>query len=182
MTIPVQSDSIQFIIREWPMKPWRIHSDNGQEFLNGHLKRFCTEAQIEFTRSRPYRKNDNAHAEQKNGFLVRKIVGYERYDTPEQVEWLNEIYALHDTYSNFCLPMRKLIHKERNGAGIKKIFDKARSPATRLIELGVLTVQALEQLKAIRSSVDPLSLHQKLELLLAQPVTPSSRNLQEVAV
>ena len=170
------------VISEWPMKPWCIHSDNGQEFLNSHLRRFCSAAQIKFTRSRPYRKNDNAHVEQKNGFLVRQVVGYERYDTLEQVEWLNTIYALHDPYSNFCLPMRKLVHKERSGARVKKTFDAARSPVVRLIESGILADMEVKQLKITRSSVDPLSLHRELESLLAQPVLPVYTNLQEEAI
>ena len=123
--------------REWPMQPWGIHSDNGQEFLNAHLKTFCASNQFRFSRSRPYRKNDNAHVEQKNGFLVRQLVGYERYDRPEQVEWLNSIYALHDRYFNFCLPTCKLIGKERHGARVKKTFDTAKTPVARLIESGV---------------------------------------------
>ncbi|HOJ84082.1 MAG TPA: hypothetical protein PKY23_05160 [Bacillota bacterium] len=66
------------ILREWPFWPWGLHTDNGSEFLNHHLVRFCPRNGLEFTRSRPYRKNDNAHVEQKNRQFVREIVGYER--------------------------------------------------------------------------------------------------------
>src|SRR5690606_4990233 len=131
-------------------------------------------AGIQFTRSRPYRKNDNAHVEQKNGFLVRQLVGYERYDRLEQVEWLNAIYTLHDRYFNFCLPTRKLIGKERIGARVKKTFDSARCPAVRLLETDALLPEQAQQLQAIRGSQDPLTLHEQLEALLSQPVTFAS--------
>jgi len=173
---------LKLIVSEWPMKPWGIHSDNGQEFLNAHLKTYCSTAGIYFTRSRPYRKNDNAHVEQKNGFLVRQLVGYERYDRPEQVEWLNSIYDLHDRYFNFCLPTRKLIGKQRHGARVKKTFDTAKAPAMRLIETNTLSPEQTQQLQAIRGSQDPLSLHMQLEALLAQPVTYASPIEQEEAV
>ena len=165
---------LKHIIAEWPMQPWGIHSDNGQEFLNAHLKTFCASNNIRFTRSRPYRKNDNAHVEQKNGFLVRQLVGYERYDRTEQVEWLNSIYALHDRYFNCCLPTRKLIGKERRGARVKKTFDTAKTPVARLIELGVLRPEQTGRLQAYQTSQDPLALHNQLQALLSQPVTPAS--------
>lgn len=172
---------LKHIVAEWPMKPWGIHSDNGQEFLNAHLKTFCSSADIQFTRSRPYRKNDNAHVEQKNGFLVRQLVGYERYDRPEQVDWLNRIYDLHDRYANFCLPMRKLIRKERHGARIKKTFDIARSPAMRLLESNVLSASQAEFLRANLLSQDPLSLHKQLETLIAEPAPTTCSSQQEEA-
>jgi len=169
---------LKHIIAKWPMQPWGIHSDNGQEFLNAHLKTFCASNHIRFTRSRPYRKNDNAHVEQKNGFLVRQLVGYERYDRPEQVEWLNSIYALHDRYFNFCLPTRKLIGKERRGARVKKTFDTAKTPVARLIESGVLSSEQTQRLQAYQSSQDPLTLHNQLEMMLSRPV-PSSTDTAE---
>lgn len=165
---------LKHIIAEWPMKPWAIHSDNGQEFLNAHLKTFCAANNIHFTRSHPYRKNDNAHVEQKNGFLVRQLVGYERYDRPEQVEWLNSIYALHDLYFNYCLPTRKLIRKERCGGRVKKTFDTARTPATRLIETNALSPEQIQKLKACQTAQDPLTLHRQLEKVLSRPVTSAT--------
>jgi transposase InsO family protein len=173
---------LKLIVSEWPMKPWAIHSDNGQEFLNAHLKSYCSTAGIQFTRSRPYRKNDNAHVEQKNGFLVRQLVGYERYDRPEQVEWLNAIYSLHDRYFNFCLPTRKLVGKERHGARVKKTFDTAKAPAVRLIETDTLSPEQAQQLQSLRGSQDPLTLHKQLEALLTQPATSASPTQQEEAV
>lgn len=158
--------AIQAIIEEWPMKPWGIHSDNGSEFLSDHLRRFCKEQGLEFTRSRPYKKNDNAHVEQKNKQYVREIVGYQRYDTPSDIAWLNEVYTCLDPYANLFLPMRKIISKERMGARVKKRYDTARTPFQRLIEMNVLSKQTVMHVKATKNSLDPLGIHRHLEHLL----------------
>lgn len=102
--------------------------------MSDHLKRFCKDRQLAFTRSRPYKKNDNAHVEQKNLQYVREVVGYERYDTPQAVEWLNAVYACLDEYANLFLPMRKIISKKRHQGKVKKKYDRARTPFQRLLE------------------------------------------------
>ncbi|MGD0153712.1 MAG: transposase, partial [Thermacetogeniaceae bacterium] len=104
------------IIKDWPTTVWGLHCDNGSEFISVNLLSFCQKNNLTFTRSRPYKKNDNAHVEQKNLQYVREIVGYERYDTPEAVDWLNQVYACLDPYANLFLPMRKVIAKERCGS------------------------------------------------------------------
>jgi len=165
---------LKTILGEWPFWPWGLHTDNGSEFLNNHLVRFCRENDLVFTRSRPYRKNDNAHAEQKNRQYVREIVGYERYDTPEDVAWLNQVYACLDTYVNLFLPLRKVVAKERKGARVRKSFDTARTPLQRLIEAGVLEDYTRARLEHQRQSINPLQLHRQLEKLLAQgPSSPA---------
>ena len=121
---------IDFIFQQWPHNPWAFHTDCGSEFINQHLVNFCKKHGLEFTRNRPYQKNDNAHIEQKNRQYVREIVGYQRYDTPEEVAWLNQIYALLDVYANLFLPMRKIIKKERQGAKTVKRYDTARTPCS----------------------------------------------------
>jgi len=130
--------ALKIILSQWPFWPWGLHTDNGSEFLSDQLFRFCQENGLIFNRSRPYRKNDNAHAEQKNRQYVREIVGYERYDTPEEVAWLNEVYSYLDVYANLFLPLRKVVAKERKGAHVRKSFDAARTPFQRLIEADVL--------------------------------------------
>ncbi|MDZ7801292.1 MAG: hypothetical protein U5K81_10945 [Trueperaceae bacterium] len=85
-------EALTALLRAWPTHVWALHSDNGNEFLSAHLIRHCEATGIAYHRSRPYRKNDNAHVEQKNRQLVREIVGYERIDTPTGLQWLNRIY------------------------------------------------------------------------------------------
>jgi transposase InsO family protein len=127
--------ALHHILSEWPYRPWGLHSDNGSEFLNHHLLRFSQQEGYQLTRSRPYKKNDNPHVEQKNLQFVREVVGYQRLDTPEDVEWLNQVYAVLDPYANFFLPVRKLVHRQREERRVRKIYDQARSPFQRLIDL-----------------------------------------------
>lgn len=159
---------LKLILSRWPFTPWALHSDSGSEFLSGHLVRFCKESGLEFTRSRPYRKNDNAHVEQKNRQFVREMVGYERYDTLEEVAWLNEIYALLDAYVNLFLPIRKVVLKERKGAKVKKSYDIAKTPFQRLIEKNVLSNNIKSALLKQYQTLNPLALHRQLEKLLAK--------------
>lgn len=164
--------ALQSILDAWPMKPWGLHSDNGSEFMSNHIKRFCKDRNLTFTRSRPYRKNDNAHVEQKNRQYVREIVGYQRYDTPQAVEWLNAVYAGLDEYANLFLPMRKVISKERIDGKVRKKYDQARTPLQRLIETGALEEQAVNKIRAQKETSDPLRLHEHLEQLIqAGPIS-----------
>jgi hypothetical protein len=110
-----------------------LDSDNGSEFINDQLFRYCAERRITFTRSRPYRKNDNCFVEQKNWPVVRQNVGYARYDTPEELKALNELYAHLRLYVNFFQPQMKLVSKTRRGAKVIKRFDKARTPYRRVL-------------------------------------------------
>jgi hypothetical protein len=156
------------IIQDWPTPPWGLHCDNGSEFINDYLLLFCQKNKLSFTRSRPYKKNDNAHVEQKNLQYVREIVGYERYDTPEAVDWLNQVYACLDPYANLFLPMRKVITKERCGSHIRKKFDTARTPFERLSETGAMTLKARLVLQYQRKTLNPLAIHHQIEDLLSK--------------
>lgn len=110
-----------------------IDSDNGTEFINGHLLEYCTTNEITFTRSRPSHKNDNAHVEQKNWSVVRQTVGYARYDTDTEVEVLNHLYQPLRLMTNFFTPQQKLVEKTRHGAKVIKKHDTARTPFQRLL-------------------------------------------------
>ena len=118
-------------VRERVLEPGRVlslHSDNGSEFMNGHLVRFCHTRGITFTRSRPYHKNDNAHVEEKNNSVIRKFVGYDRHDTQEEVDLLNRLYKALHLLVNWFLPSQKLLHKVRTGSHITKVYDQAQPP------------------------------------------------------
>ena len=158
--------AIEYVLDAWPMKPWGIHSDNGSEFMSNHLRKFCQKEELKFTRSRPYRKNDNAHVEQKNRQYVREVVGYERYETSQDVDWLNAVYACLDTYANLFLPMRKIISKTRVDGKVRKRYDTARTPLQRLIDTGTLEQQMVAKIQADKASADPLRLHEHLEKLI----------------
>lgn len=106
--------ALEEITEGFPFQVLGIDSDNGSEFINAHLLRCCTEHQITFTRSRPGRKNDGAHVEQKNWSVVRRAVGYHRYDTPAEVVMLNQLYELVRLQTSFFAPQQKLIEKTRH--------------------------------------------------------------------
>ena len=97
-----------------------LDSDNGSEFISQNLYTWCQREGITFTRSRSYKKNDSCLFEQKNGALVRKVIGYQRYDSKEALEMLNRIYSLLRLYTNFFQPSMKLTGKQRDGAKIYK--------------------------------------------------------------
>jgi hypothetical protein len=162
------SDAIKRIVAEWPYAVWGIHSDNGSEFMSQHLLQFTKACGLKFTRSRPYKKNDNAHVEQKNRFLVRDVVGYERYDSAEHVAWLNTVYAWLDVYANACLPLRKVVSKTREGSHVRKTYDVARTPLQRAFEADAIATQERTGWEAWAMGLNPLQLHRQLQTLLAQ--------------
>lgn len=149
-----------------PMPLLGLDSDNGSEFLNAHLVRFCAQEKITFTRSRPYWKNDQAHVEQKNWSVVRKLLGYGRYESREALAQLNRVYALLRLWTNFWQPSLKLVAKERDDrtGKTKKTYDAAKTPYRRLLASGVLT-QAQEQgLAETYAACGPLALHRQLTI------------------
>lgn len=122
------------IARSLPFPIRGLDSDNGAEFINAHLLAWCEEHAITFTRSRPYRKNDNCFVEQKNWPVVRQQVGYGRYDTPAELECLAELYGHLRLFVNFFQPQMKLVSKTRRGATVSKTFDRARTPYRRVLD------------------------------------------------
>jgi hypothetical protein len=110
-----------------------IDSDNGSEFINDHLLRWCVNQQITFTRSRPANKNDGCHVEQKNWDIARRTVGYWRYDTPSEVALLNQIWVALSPLINLFTPQQKLLTKTRAGAKVTKTYDIAQTPYQRLL-------------------------------------------------
>lgn len=110
-----------------------IHSDNGSEFINHHLLKWCQARQITFTRGRSSQKNDQAYVEQKNWSVVRRNTGYFRYDTPTELALLNQLWPLVSLQVNLFLPQQKLISKTRTGATVRKTHDVATTPLRRLL-------------------------------------------------
>ncbi|MEJ7654626.1 MAG: transposase family protein, partial [Chloroflexia bacterium] len=140
-----------------------IDSDNGSEFINAHLLRYCQTGQISFTRCRAYHKNDQAHIEQKNYTAVRQLVGYDRYEGEEALEQLRRVYALARLHSNGWLPVMKLIGKQREGAKVSKSYDKPQPPMERAISAGVVGPEARTALEAALGEQGPKSLKRRLD-------------------
>lgn len=142
-----------------------IDSDNGSEFINDQLFRYCQKEQITFTRSRPYRKNDACFVEQKNFSVVRRAVGYQRYEGDEQVALMNELYESLELYTNFFQPSMKLIAKERRGARVKKKYDEARTPFRRVLEAESVDEATKDRLRDKYASLNPAHLKRRIERL-----------------
>ena len=133
-----------------------LDSDNGSEFINQHLYTYCRREGITFTRSRSYKKNDSCHVEQKNWSVVRRLVGYDRYNSHAALEALNRVYDLLRLYINFFQPVMKLVGKTRHGAKVHKVYDMAKTPYQRLLEAGVLTEAKQQELAAIYHGLNPV--------------------------
>jgi len=152
-------------LARFPFAICGIDSDNGGEFINNHLLRYCTEHEITFTRSRPYRKNDNCFVEQKNYSVVRRAVGYRRYDIPLELEALNELYAALRLYTNYFQPSMKLIEKTRSGSKVRKKYDKAKTPYRRVLQSRVVPKGAKHELKRIYAILNPVKLQREISRL-----------------
>ena len=139
-----------------------VDSDNGSEFINDQLYRYCLDEKIAFTRGRPGKNNDGAHVEQKNGSIVRGAVGYRRYDTPEQLDLLNRLYAVMHLYVNFFLPVRKLKEKTRIGSKVIRVHDDPQTPYARVLASSQVSEEHKAQLRETYAMLDLIDLHQKI--------------------
>ena len=120
-------------------------------------------APFTFTRSRPYKKNDNAHIEQKNWSVVRRLVGYGRYTSRPSLRQLARVYSLMDQYANFLQPVMKLKHKSRNGARVHKVYDTAQTPYQRLLEYDVLTSEERVAMQRRYELLNPVRLKRGID-------------------
>jgi len=142
-----------------------IDSDNGSEFINNQLYRYCQSEQITFTRSRPYRKNDNCFVEQKNYTVVRRHVGYQRLDSPDQQAILNDLYRYLRLYVNYFQPSMRLVSKERRGSAVKKRYSPAETPYQRLLDSPTLTDRQKRKLREEYGELNPAELKRRIEAL-----------------
>ena len=154
--------ALEDIIARLPFATLGIDSDNGSEFINNELYRYCTQHHIAFTRSRPYRKNDGCHVEQKNWSVVRQNVGYGRFDTPEELEILNAIHALVRLHTNFFMPSAKLVMKTRDGSKVTKRYDKPTTPYRRILVSEHIADTVKARLTARFETLDPAELRSRI--------------------
>lgn len=155
-------------IKERTLFDWKgLDSDNGPEFINDVLYKYCHREGLEFTRSRPYKKNDNAYIEQKNWTHVRKVLGYLRYDTIGELMVINDLYRNElRLYKNFFQPVLKLVSKERIGGRVKRKYDIPKTPYQRLLESTQVSDETGEELKGIYLSLNPAELKRNIDAKL----------------
>jgi len=149
---------------------WKgMDSDNGSEFINQALYKYCQREKLEFTRSRENKKNDNAYIEQKNWTHVRKVFGYLRYDTYEELMIMNDLYRNElRVYKNFFQPVMKLQSKERIGGKVKRRYEAAKTPYQRLTQSSQIPEEAKDELRGIYLSLNPAELKRNIDAKLAK--------------
>ena len=144
---------------------WKeIHPDNGTSFINEMIYRYAKEEEIEFTRSRPYKKNDNCWVEQKNRTHIRRMIGILRYDTRKELDIINDLYRNEiRLYKNFFCPCMKLISKERINGKMCKKYDEPKSPYERLMGSDQITDEKKTELRKIYESLNPAELKRSID-------------------
>jgi hypothetical protein len=153
----------------FPFPVLGIDSDNGSEFINWELFRWCEQEKLTFTRSRSGNKNDGAHVEQKNWHIVRQTVGYHRYDTPGELELLNRIWALQRLLTNHFGPQQKLVAKVRTGARVTKTYDAPATPYQRVLaDTGTVSKTVKARLKRENKSLNPAAIQRQIQALCAE--------------
>ena len=161
------SEAIQRMRQRLPFPLLGLDSDNGGEFINDLVYRYCLAEKITFTRSRPYQKNDQAHVEQKNWSVVRHTVGYDRWETEQELALLESIYDDLRLYINFFQPSLKLIAKERIGNKTMKRYDTARTPYQRVLERKDISLEAKARLIQIYIQLNPVELRGRIDQKIA---------------
>jgi len=147
---------LPFVLRE-------LHTDNGAEFLNAAVLAWSARAGVRLSRGRPYRKNDQAWAEQRNWTAVRRLVGYDRFASHAALAALTSVYALAREELNYLRPMQKLVEKRRHGARVVKRYDRAQTPHQRLLAAGTLDADTRCQLEQRFGRLNPVALRRELQ-------------------
>jgi hypothetical protein len=141
-----------------------IDSDNGEEFINYHLFEFCRRSNIGFTRGRPYKKDDNAHVEQKNFTHVRRIFGWDRYETDEALKAINDLYTNElRVFQNLFQPSTKLLRRTRRGTRLLRHHDRPKTPFQRVLDSNTGNPRRLQDLAALGASLDPFELSERID-------------------
>jgi hypothetical protein len=161
-------EGIQTMRHRLPFPLLGIDSDSGGEFVNYHLFNYCQDEQITFTRARPYKKNDQAHVEQRNWTVVRQVVGYARYESPEALKLLNIIYEDLRLFVNFFQPVMKLESKTRMGSKVRKKYDMARTPYQRVQASSDVEKDVKQQLHDVYLALNPAELRRRIDANLAK--------------
>jgi hypothetical protein len=176
-------ETLEQLRQQLPFALLGIDSDNGSEFINAHLHGYCKARKIQFTRGRPYKKDDNAHVEQKNWTHVRKHMGYLRYDTEAARVAMNAVYADLRLLQNLFMPSVKLLSKERVGARLRRRYGPPQTPLERVQACPRVDAAKVAALVALRDRLDPFVLAARIEAKLervyrlaaprgTQPITP----------
>ena len=148
-----------------PLPLLGLDTDNGSEFLNSLLITYCEKESVTFTRSRAYQKNDQCHVEEKNGSVVRKFIGFERFEGFEACRVLARLYEVLRLYVNFFQPSMKLVWKQRAGGKTRKKYDAAKTPCERILADQSVDEKIKEELQRQFDTLDPVRLLEEIHRL-----------------
>ena len=162
------SAAVKLLRDRLPFPLLGIDSDNDGVFINETLLRYCADQKVTFTRSRPYRKNDQAHVEQKNWSVVRRTIGYERYESEFALTLMETIYTDLRLYVNFFQPVQKLASKRRNGSKVHKRYDMAQTPHQRVVASPDVTPKDKLRLQVAYLALNPVQLRDRIDANLKQ--------------
>src|SRR3989338_2421692 len=157
--------SVEYIEERIPSDTLSRHSDSGSEFLNYYFLDETERSRIDQTRSRSGKKNDNAFVEERNGHIVRKWIGYERYDTEAHVMALNAVYEKLDLYLNHFQAVRRCIRRERVGSKYVRVYDAPKTPYARALANKKISKQQKEKLRALHAALNPVTLLKEIAIL-----------------
>lgn len=157
------SAAIERLRQRLPFPLLGIDSDNDSAFINDNLFRYCKQEKITFTCSRPYKKNDQPHVEQKNWSVVRRLIGYERYESREALALFRAIYQDWRLYVNLFQPVLKLVERHRVGSKVRKRYDTARTPYQRVLESPDVSEEDKERLRQVYSTLNPVVLRRCID-------------------
>ena len=145
-----------------PVPVLGLDSDNGGEFINHHLVRYCQREEITFTRCRPYKKNDQSHVEQKNYSIVRQMIGDDRYEGEVAYAALATVYTTLRLYTNFFQPSVQLVSKQREGGKVTKRYDVAQTPYQRMLAAPAVKEQVKERLREEYLALNPAAVRREI--------------------
>jgi hypothetical protein len=175
---PAVLAAIQEVEPALPFALRGVDCDNGSEFINWNLRAWCQGKNIQLTRGRPYKKDDNAHIEQKNWTHVRKLLGWDRYDSAAAIEARNDLYRQELRWLlNLYLPSVKLVKKTRMGSKLRRVYDAPQTPLERVARSGYGEASRLAELAKLRSRCDPFELARSIDRKLKRIYELANRRL-----
>ena len=157
--------SVEYIEGQMPSDTLSRHSDSGSEFLNYYFLDETKKSRIDQTRGRSGKKNDNAFIEERNGHIVRKWIGYDRFDTEAHVVALNALYEKLDLYLNHFQAVRRCVKRERIGAKYVRIYDAPQTPHARALAHKKISNIQKEKLRAMHATLNPVTLLKEIAIL-----------------
>lgn len=160
-------ENLDYMREQSPFPDIEYHPDSGSEFINWTLKKYCDKRDIKLSRSEPGKKNDNMYIEERNGHVVRRFLGYDRFDCREIVAIMNELYDVLDLYLNHFKSVRRQVSKEKVGSKyVRKYEKKAQTPYARVLAHPKISEETKERLRAVHAILNPLVLKRKIDMLL----------------